>query len=271
MATIHDHYTILGIDFESTGEEIRIAYWLQSLLKHPDKYRDKVLRVTQEFQLLGGAFKTLSDKRLRKIYDIRYADSILKVARVKVNAPLRNQFVAARAAHEGDQQEEIAKQAASKAAGKLAREQDEAIADRYKASWTAECEKAKLRAAISVEYEEKRAAEHVAYREQKAAKIKMVAVRIARQKATAPADYERRRASAYKITAARISKEKADKAFLEQRAKEFPYHPELQRWREAYEIKVEAWEATEPDDEAAKEAFKSFETQSTVRREALDA
>ena len=69
-----NHYDILGVTKTATQTEIQTAYRKKALECHPDKTSIHGLTTkvaTEKFQLVGEAYKTLSDPVQRKIYDLR--------------------------------------------------------------------------------------------------------------------------------------------------------------------------------------------------------
>ncbi|XP_017794016.1 PREDICTED: dnaJ homolog subfamily C member 11 [Habropoda laboriosa] len=66
-----DYYTFLNIPRNATQEEINYAYRRQSILYHPDKHVDPVLKKEAEvlFNRTKAAYKVLSNPHQRAIYD----------------------------------------------------------------------------------------------------------------------------------------------------------------------------------------------------------
>jgi curved DNA-binding protein CbpA len=66
-----DYYSILGVQRDSSIEEIKAAYHKLALQFHPDKHTDNPLQKLAEerFKEIQEAYKTLSNARLRSRYD----------------------------------------------------------------------------------------------------------------------------------------------------------------------------------------------------------
>lgn len=71
-----DYYEILGVDKNSTKEEIKKAYRRLALKYHPDKSKDP--KAEEKFKEITEAYAILSDDRKRKEYDLRGHDGIEK-------------------------------------------------------------------------------------------------------------------------------------------------------------------------------------------------
>jgi DnaJ-class molecular chaperone len=63
-----NYYDILGVTRESTDEEIKKAYKKKVLQYHPDKNKDK--GAEDMFKKITNAYKVLSDKKRRRVYDL---------------------------------------------------------------------------------------------------------------------------------------------------------------------------------------------------------
>lgn len=64
-----DPYSILGIDFNATENEIRNAYRSRALQWHPDKHPGESEQWSKKFQLLRDAYSCLNDSTQRHIYN----------------------------------------------------------------------------------------------------------------------------------------------------------------------------------------------------------
>lgn len=69
---MQDYYSILGINSESTREEIRSAYKKLAKLHHPDRGGD-----TAKFQEIQNAYSVLNNPETRQQYDLRNQSGIL--------------------------------------------------------------------------------------------------------------------------------------------------------------------------------------------------
>ncbi|KAJ7392047.1 DnaJ sub B member 11 [Desmophyllum pertusum] len=63
-----DFYTILGVDRDSTKNQIKRAYRKLAMKWHPDKNKDDP-KAQERFQDLSAAYEVLADDEKRKIYD----------------------------------------------------------------------------------------------------------------------------------------------------------------------------------------------------------
>lgn len=68
-STEKNYYDILGIQENATEEEIKKAYRKLSLQYHPDRNQGNP-ECVQQFQKIGEAYETLSDKQKRSEYDL---------------------------------------------------------------------------------------------------------------------------------------------------------------------------------------------------------
>jgi curved DNA-binding protein CbpA len=66
---MNDFYRILGVNVTASQAEIKRAYRKKAKELHPDLSSKK----SAEFRTLVAAYKTLSDARMRQIFDARYA------------------------------------------------------------------------------------------------------------------------------------------------------------------------------------------------------
>jgi curved DNA-binding protein CbpA len=64
-----DYYQILGIERNSSEEEIKSAYRKLALQYHPDKNLGNEEEAEAKFKEMGEAYKILSDPDERKKYD----------------------------------------------------------------------------------------------------------------------------------------------------------------------------------------------------------
>lgn len=71
-----DYYNILGLDQDSSIDEIKRAYRKKAKLFHPDANKTDV-DTSSDFKLIKEAYDTLRDTRLRNEYDHRLRDSIV--------------------------------------------------------------------------------------------------------------------------------------------------------------------------------------------------
>lgn len=62
-----DHYAILGIASDASGDEVRSAYRRKALQFHPD--RNTAPEATDKFRDVQEAYETLSDVARRHAYD----------------------------------------------------------------------------------------------------------------------------------------------------------------------------------------------------------
>ncbi|CAG8586804.1 14032_t:CDS:2 [Dentiscutata erythropus] len=72
-----NYYEVLGIDANSTEEDIRKAYRRQALIWHPDKNVQNREEAEAKFKLIAEAYEVLSDVEKRRIYD-QYGEEGLK-------------------------------------------------------------------------------------------------------------------------------------------------------------------------------------------------
>lgn len=64
-----DYYKILGVNENSTKEEIKKAYRRLALKYHPDKSKDP--KAEEKFKEITEAYAVLSDDKKRKQYDLQ--------------------------------------------------------------------------------------------------------------------------------------------------------------------------------------------------------
>uniref|UniRef100_U9TIC9 J domain-containing protein n=1 Tax=Rhizophagus irregularis (strain DAOM 181602 / DAOM 197198 / MUCL 43194) TaxID=747089 RepID=U9TIC9_RHIID len=64
-----DLYELLGVNYNSTKEEIDKAYRRKAIKFHPDKNRDNVEAATKFFHQISAAYKTLTDPQKKLEYD----------------------------------------------------------------------------------------------------------------------------------------------------------------------------------------------------------
>ncbi|MCG8432283.1 MAG: DnaJ domain-containing protein, partial [Candidatus Omnitrophica bacterium] len=69
-----DYYAVLGVDRESTSEEIKKAYRAKAKKKHPDINPDDP-KAEGDFKVINQAYEILSNPKLRSIYD-RYGSAV---------------------------------------------------------------------------------------------------------------------------------------------------------------------------------------------------
>lgn len=65
----YNYYDILGVDKNSTLDEIRIAYRRKSKKYHPDFNSENIEEANEQMSLINNAYDVLSDSTKRKIYD----------------------------------------------------------------------------------------------------------------------------------------------------------------------------------------------------------
>jgi DnaJ family protein B protein 4 len=73
---MEDYYEILGIEKNSTNEEIKKAYRKLSLLYHPDRPGGS----QDKFRKINDAYETLSDSRKRKMYDLESSNPFINMS-----------------------------------------------------------------------------------------------------------------------------------------------------------------------------------------------
>lgn len=64
---MEDHYKILGIKHSATPEEVKKAYFVMAKKYHPDKGDETEI---SKFHEVARAYKVLSDRETRKVYDL---------------------------------------------------------------------------------------------------------------------------------------------------------------------------------------------------------
>ncbi|KAJ0012345.1 hypothetical protein NQD34_013320 [Periophthalmus magnuspinnatus] len=64
-----DYYQVLGVQRESTAEDIKKAYRKLALRWHPDKNPDNKIEAEKKFKELSEAYEVLSDANKRSLYD----------------------------------------------------------------------------------------------------------------------------------------------------------------------------------------------------------
>lgn len=64
---MQDHYAVLGLASDASGEEIKRAYRRKALQYHPD--RNAAAEATDRFRAVQEAYETLSDGSRRQAYD----------------------------------------------------------------------------------------------------------------------------------------------------------------------------------------------------------
>ncbi|ORZ03249.1 hypothetical protein BCR43DRAFT_482994 [Syncephalastrum racemosum] len=69
-----DYYEVLGVQKDSTAEQVRRAYIRRSRVCHPDKFVPPYARATESFQLLSIAYETLSNPSSKLMYDLSPAN-----------------------------------------------------------------------------------------------------------------------------------------------------------------------------------------------------
>ena len=88
-----DYYQILGVDKNSSSEDIKKAYRKLSLKYHPDKNPDNIEESQKKFQELTEAFEILSDENKRRIYNIQGKEGLKNNANPTFNnMPFGNLF-----------------------------------------------------------------------------------------------------------------------------------------------------------------------------------
>ncbi|MCR5064957.1 MAG: J domain-containing protein [Bacteroidales bacterium] len=72
----HNYYIVLGVKYDATAEEIRMAYKGKCKALHPDVCDDP--NATRLMQEVNEAYRVLSDKYLRYLYDKEngFADTV---------------------------------------------------------------------------------------------------------------------------------------------------------------------------------------------------
>ena len=64
---MQDHYAVLGLASDASGEEIKRAYRRKALQYHPD--RNAAAEATDRFRAVQEAYEVLSDDTRREAYD----------------------------------------------------------------------------------------------------------------------------------------------------------------------------------------------------------
>lgn len=65
MNALRNHYEVLGVSLKSSEEDLKRAYRKLAQVYHPDAQS----RSTEQFLQISSAYKTLSDRKLRIVYD----------------------------------------------------------------------------------------------------------------------------------------------------------------------------------------------------------
>lgn len=69
MVSKTDYYELLGVNQDSTSDEIKSAFRKQALIWHPDKNSERIDEATEKFKLIHEAYSVLSDPHEKAWYD----------------------------------------------------------------------------------------------------------------------------------------------------------------------------------------------------------
>lgn len=75
----HCHYDVMGLDLNSTPEDVKRAYKKLAMKMHPDKNIGNEARAEHEFKELSAAYEVLSDPNARAHYNAIYKDTFAEV------------------------------------------------------------------------------------------------------------------------------------------------------------------------------------------------
>ena len=66
---MREYYKILGVNSNSSQEEIKKAYKKSAMKWHPDRNKDNKEKAEKEFKKITTAYTVLSDPNKKDIYD----------------------------------------------------------------------------------------------------------------------------------------------------------------------------------------------------------
>jgi curved DNA-binding protein CbpA len=87
-----DYYKILGVERQTTSEEIKRAFRRLALQYHPDRNPQNVKEAEEKFKEINEAYEVLSDESKRRQYDYLTGHMQGWTEKVKADTAFRDNF-----------------------------------------------------------------------------------------------------------------------------------------------------------------------------------